>query len=167
VNGSNCTMNKISKMIEKKKEQIDSFKNINDFDYNILMSGLYDITTDSQHYKEMCLLIKNFADDKKLLRNKAILDSHDFDNVNQIYKKYRNALYEVSTDLRYLTDLAVRICYTLNKEKDFVWEICTNGILQNLYRSPVKVPKKDKQGDIEYLGEKYLLEEVEIDEITE
>ena len=69
---------------------------------------------------------------------------------------------------KYITDLALYICYELypSRVKTFVWDLFGNQIVENLKSkctSPVTIPVRDEDsGTISYLGKKYKLLEVEV-----
>jgi uncharacterized protein YwbE len=52
-------------------------------------------------------------------------------------------------------------------DKDFLWRVCNQGILKNIYSNsltiPHCVPVQDAGGDISYLGKQYRLKEIIID----
>jgi len=174
VNESDCIMNKLSRYMEKVKMGIREKSDT--FDYACLMSNKHEIDETSSEYKKVFELVRDFMQDKKLFKSKEVMDKSFIkqkynesvvNNINEFYKFYRNKMYDISIDMQYLADIAIHICYSKNKDKDFVWEVCIGGLLTNLHRSRVIVPIQNDNGSMKYLGDYYSLEEVDIFENIE
>lgn len=128
--------------------------------YNIYMDS--NIQIDDDKLKMMLDRYDEYNSKKK--------DRKNFEEGNS-FQKYCNDLKDemfiVSIDDKELANLAIYICYVMypNKPKDFAWDICGDGILQNLIdnqeNKTLKIPKKNEGGDIKYLGKKYKVEEIE------
>ena len=81
----------------------------------------------------------------------------------------KDNLFSISIDIRELATLAVYICYVLypKKPKDFVWDICGDYIVQKLLNdnnNTINYPVLNKNGNIEWEGNNYLLIERKIDD---
>lgn len=79
----------------------------------------------------------------------------------------KEIVQNISGDVRYITDLAIRCCYINHKSrpKSFVWDLFGNQIVDNLAeksKGVVNVPVLDEDGEISYLGRRYKLLEVKI-----
>jgi hypothetical protein len=148
-------------------------------------SQLYEITKSygKKYDREIynCLINKNIEleprdlelmsqtyDIYKDFKNSQALSESDFSTYQQFFKQLRNVcLAEISTNLKYLANLAIEICYGGDKKRDFVWDCFGKGVVQNLLdkNNVAKIPCKNNCGNIEYLFDKYSVEELEIDNI--
>ena len=81
---------------------------------------------------------------------------------------FRKKLYEISSSLAELTNLAVQISYGEfeKRSKDFVWRLLSAGLIENLNKNNitrmVSLPIEDENGDFEYLNKKYSFYDLEI-----
>lgn len=100
-------------------------------------------------------------------RNSKALSESEFRDWAQ-YAKYirEKALKEISSDIKELANVAVYICYSLYpcKMKDFCWDCFGSGIIENLKlkENTARIPIRDKNGDIEYLGKMYSVKELKV-----
>lgn len=122
---------------------------------NMKNTGIPELVYYKEDYNEEPVIPNNFTQYCSNLRKK-IWDEFkkDMDSDNDINK--------------YITDLALYICYELypSRVKTFVWDLFGNQIVDNLKmkcKSPVTIPVRDEDnGTIFYLGKKYKLLEVEV-----
>lgn len=176
VNMSQCIVNKICCMIEKyNEEKFKSYKNKNDFDTIKLMMDK-NVDWDEKNYnrvkkiyfeynkiKRKDLELNDFEIDVLENNNDKNEDYNIYNNINEIYER---KLLEISSNTKELANYAVMLCYIENNplNKDFVWKLCQNGVLENIKNNSgdkLYIPILDnKFGDIEYLGQKYRLEDI-------
>ena len=77
----------------------------------------------------------------------------------------------ISTNELELATYAIEVTY--NGEKgmvEFPWNMFPEGILANIIANstgPIKIPVKDKNGEIEYLWEKYTMKEIQAEALYE
>lgn len=67
------------------------------------------------------------------------------------------------------TNVLIDICYSDNKSKDFLWEMCGEQLIRNLINngySTLRFPMKDEDGDIEFKGSKFKMKEVDANGIS-
>jgi hypothetical protein len=117
--------------------------------------------------RDLELMSQTYDIYKNFKSNQALSDS-DFSTYQQFYKQLRNVcLEEISSNLKYLANLAIEICYKDNKKRDFVWDCFGKGVVQNLLDKSniVRVPYKTDCGEIEYLFDRYSIGEFEVDNI--
>lgn len=102
-------------------------------------------------------------------KSSKALASSEFSTYQQFYKYLRNySLEEINSDIGYLANLAVYLCYHLDEGKrDFVWDCFGRGVVINLskHKKSVSVPILDSNGDISYLTQRYKMEDINIDNI--
>lgn len=102
-------------------------------------------------------------------------DSEDFNNYNCITDYYKKQALNICPNIKELANYAVKLDYVNknSKTKDFVWKICSEGVLRNIKENSngkVKLPialdsnyaLKEDDEIIEYLGKKYKVMEVGI-----
>lgn len=103
-------------------------------------------------------------------KRSKMLTNSDFSTYEQYYKYLRNkSLETISSDIGELADLAVILCYKNGKKKEFCWDVFGQGIVNNLLEKKLKsgnpivmVPQLDENGSIDYLGEKYSMQPVNL-----
>lgn len=108
--------------------------------------------------------ITNFLSDEDDSYDIEIDDDSKENFYDILYTEIRNEAYEICSNAKELANYGVDICYKLypDKPKDFVWNICREGLMDNIYKNKskkIEVPCHDKEG-IEYLGKNYKLMEV-------
>jgi len=95
-------------------------------------------------------------------------DGDRLQTIEQYNKSIRREAFRLSDNLGELAYYAIAVCYiTLeNDNKDFVWSIFSNGIIENLIDNLgdkiVEIPFLDNDGDIQYLGKRYKKKEIKI-----
>lgn len=80
-------------------------------------------------------------------------------NWQAIYNIYRNKCKEICPNVNELANILVVLSYEKypNKYKKFMWHMAGAGIVDNIEPKEIQIPKKDKYGEYEYLGQKYSL----------
>jgi hypothetical protein len=177
VNDANCTLNKIAKYIEVTNFNLKNFISKSDnFDYKILMDKDYIVKEDNT-YKNVLKVYHDFNTNKHLYASivesenegeselKDKYNDEENNKINEMYEYYSNQLYLICPNANHLANIAVDICYRKypKSNKDFVWKLCNNGILNNIFtnrQDKIFIPIKDNEGDINYLHEFYSLKEV-------
>ena len=64
-----------------------------------------------------------------------------------------------------LCDIVLDLCYPTNKSKQFAWDICGDVFIRNLLKlnnGIISYPTLFKDGDIEYGGNKFVMESIQI-----
>lgn len=112
------------------------------------------------------LMIEKYKEYTDFKKSKQLKIS-EFSTYEQYYKYLRNdCLEKISSNIQELANLSVYICYQMfpSRQKDFCWDIFGNGIVENLKLKTkfAKVPHLSENGDIEYLGEKFEIIDLEI-----
>ena len=85
-------------------------------------------------------------------------------NYKHYHNLYRQKCLDVCGDVQMLANYLVYICYELypKRDKNFAWIIAKDGIIKNLKREKVRLPKECADGEYEYMGKYYSLQEVNI-----
>lgn len=160
---TNGVMNRVSKYMQN---QLKEVKTVSKFTNNEqIFEKLYNskIELDESKLELMILKKKEYDDFKKLKQ----LKESDYSTYQQYYKFLRNdCLEKISSNIQELANLAVYICYKLNpsKQKNFCWDVFGGGIVENLIEknSSAHVPILDKNGNVDYLYDKYSMKQINV-----
>ena len=80
--------------------------------------------------------------------------------VDQIKQAFLDECYMVCPNSEALANIVVDLCYNSNQNKTFAWDIAGDQIFQNVLKNSgnkITFPIKDKDGDIEFAGERFSL----------
>ena len=80
--------------------------------------------------------------------------------VEQMIAEFSDACYSVCPDGEVLANIIVDVCYTVNKNKSFAWEVAGEEIFNNVLKNNgyiLNIPVKDDKGDIEFGGKRFSL----------
>lgn len=155
---TNGVMNRVCYYLE------NSFKDIKKRSKYLKNSELFGILTNNVEINNEKLeaLTKVYDEYTQFKHNKMLLDS-EFSTYEQFYKYLRNkSLETISSNMGELANLSVYLCYCLNKNKSFAWDVFGKGIVDNIIDKKIasgdtiiNVPKLSESGSVEYLGDKY------------
>ena len=154
---SSSVMNKICHYAEEEISKIkDKSKNVC-FDWSVYLDNTIEL--DKNKLSKMRILYKEFSDSK---RNYNDTGRKSKEQKEENILVFRKKMYEISSDLNELTNLAVRIVYDEfpKRSHDFAWKILPNGILRNLDKSNITrtidlLTEKESSGEIDYLNKSY------------
>lgn len=157
-------MNKVCHYMEQRCKDIKfKLKNNKENDYvKLYMGKTFEI--DNEKLK---LMVDKYNDYMARRNKKNILEEEDM-SLERYCSNLRNEIYEISIDIKELATLAVYVCYILNpnKPKDFAWDVCGEGIVENIMDNTngqtIYIPRLNENGDIKYLGKRYSIESKEI-----
>ena len=95
----------------------------------------------------------------------------DIDNVDanvqkeEMQKRFKEKCDIICPDDAVLCDILIDICYNSNHSKSFVWAMCGNQIIKNLYDKfgyTLTISMADAEGDFSYMGKKYKMVKTEV-----
>jgi hypothetical protein len=180
---SNSNMNRLAKDISKWEASIEKYikdKNSNHkFNYHIMIKD--DFAPDIETLDNIKKIYLEFNKDMKICHEERI-KINNYNKYKNYWKNlgfskeevelmrvdegeyhnlYRERLLNIIPDIQDLASYLVYVVYKYhpNKSKKFAWAIASDGILKNLNKEDIYLPVKDnKNGNLEYLGEKYRLE---------
>lgn len=159
--GSNSIMERVSRyMVQNLKEIKLAGKNI-PFDYRAYLSEK-NKEENEEVIKGLETLIKEYNQIKKTMFN-----SDAFENKENAFEYIKNKSLEISYDYSLLVDMAIILCYKYGKNKNFVHDIFSDGIINNLLSKTkkIKIPIQDnKGGDFTYMYNRYSFREITINE---
>lgn len=158
-------MNRLCWEIEKWERSFRWKRTYKDFDYNIMIDDTIPFCQDKydkikEIYFEFCKEMKQLKlDELDIKQEKGLIIDW-----NHYYDLYRNKCLSVCSE-KEIANYAVLLCYRdyPNKSKKFMWKVAENGIVENIKQVSVKLPCINPNGNLEYLGRKYSLEECKID----
>ena len=169
---NDCVMNRICRRFE---EEFDGYlgrhNSATEFDYTIMKSGAE--YTRSQ-YNAIAKLYESY---NKRLRSYAVfanyerVDEYDtFSRMAEMRAEFEQECVKVCPNRFALCDIVLDICYTKSSTKRFAWEMCGGEIIQNLLRrneGVISYPMIDPDGDIEYGGNTFSLQETRLEVVDE
>jgi len=182
-NKSQSNLNRLAWHIEKWHKEIRFKRKFNNFNYNIMIDDSIPFDEDKfnkleelylEYLKEMKELgkqnaiSKSYDDYKNYFGNNDKLTKQEVLNTNINWDYYFNIYKEKANDICFnqkeLANLSVKLCYEkyLKKNKKFIWIIASQGIIDNLIQVNIMLPIEDENGEYEYLGNNYKLQEVKV-----
>lgn len=156
-----CIINRISWVFEQK---FGDFLNDNpsdvEYDFSILKSGVEYSKKDYSEIKK----IKMEYDDAVQYYKKTVKNTNIDKDEAQISKQtmvfyFKSRCDQVCSNEKELCDILIDLCYSSNKSKQFVWDICGETIIENLLEKnkytinyPILV---ESNGEFEFGGEQF------------
>lgn len=163
-----CLMNKIAWYMEARVKQLKISLHQEVSEEHIMSLKNKNIGTDKSKYKKLYDLYREYKSGKRNFASADRDDDTKFKTIGQYNKYIRQKANEISSDGSELANLAIDICYITHPKdnKNFVWQIFGNELVENILQNKQNeccVPFLNKKGDISYLGEKYSMRQIEID----
>lgn len=154
------TMNRICWKIEDEFKTTNVLPNV-EFDYSILKS---DAKYTQEDYDEVAKLYDEYNKNMQFFlkqKNKNELgdDEIGFD-VMRFKNEFVNSCNAVCPNQEILANIVVDLCYSSSKNKTFAWDVAGEQIYNNVLKNNgylITYPIKDKNGDIEFCGKKFIL----------
>jgi hypothetical protein len=172
---NNCTMNILSKYVEDVEFDNKWKRDIEPFDYHNLTSGNYEFT-DKKLMNNIIKIIKDFNRSQKInMLNReysleVLDDEEDYNDsmFGYLFEYYEEKLIGLCSDKNKLCDYVIYVFYTkfARQSKSLMWNIFGEEILNNVKSKAKTVcfPIRTNDG-VEYLGEKYGLKELDLNEL--
>ncbi|EPY2277984.1 hypothetical protein ACXAT3_002736 [Clostridium sporogenes] len=156
----------------------DKFKNIeanikqtnNNFNYEFLK--LKDITYTKKDKELINEIYKEYKKEVKLYKAlKNNLDEDDEENIKYnrqvLVNKYQRKVFEVCNNEDIVCNILLDICYSSNQNKQFVWDMCGDVIINRLLKEnnhSINIPViTNKKTNTYWQGEYYELESIKIE----
>ena len=170
----NGRMNKICHYMENELKEIKLSKSHTPTDVLDMMYSIRGREFEKQHIDLMNKFYFEYKNVRKELKTKEFfnLDGETniaIPNISMYCSVLRKSISEkIKADIDYVTDLALYVCYEIfpSRTKSFVWDLFGNQIIRNLKKhkqSHIAIPVLDDSGEIEYLGNHYRLQEINVD----
>lgn len=167
-------LNRLCRELEKWDKGIRYKRTDRSFDYHIMIDEMTGIPTDIfakiEHiYLEFCREMNELGKEQAMIRNydkykeelEDVISKEDARNFTMnwsyYYETYRRQCLKVCPDIKMLANIAVLLCYEKYpaKNKKFIWCTAADGILFNLKQKKFQLPRRDNNGNYEYLGRNY------------
>jgi len=164
---NNSTVNRLSRYMRANLGLIGKYssKSSKESDYNILKNKLY--KTNIYDIKQMKKYLQEYKAFKKSLRYNHENSYINLDSFISYLRKECSS--NISSNEAELANYAIEVTYGDEISMiEFAWKMFPNGLLQNIMEnssSTIKVPVQDKNGDINYLWNKYSIKELSLKEI--
>ena len=163
---SNCVMNNICHYMETNIREIRSGVATKPTKENVLLLKDISIPLDKEKLKRLYDVYKRYKSEKRNFAHIKGNNGEDlFKTIEQYHKFIRQQCFIISSNICELANLAVVICYEAHPSdsKSFAWGVFGEGLIMNIEKNKQAhsfLPKKDKNGDIQYLGNRYSLLEI-------
>lgn len=155
-----CVMNRICRRFE---EEFDGYigKSLGkaQFDYTIMKSDA-DYT-----YSQMSAIKKLHEEYCKKLQGYAVFSHYErvdedelISTVSGMKEEFIRECNSVCQNQQTLCNILLDLCYRRSASKRFVWDVCSDAIIQNLLSNndwKISAPVANPCGDIEYCGARY------------
>ncbi|WJV20711.1 hypothetical protein QU593_09875 [Rossellomorea marisflavi] len=174
---SDCVMNKLCRYIESIDFGIRNVvSNDHDEDYYQHLISKSEFEPDEAIYKKVKSAFKKYKDMSEELAKttsqfrspKESSDELIEMNVDLVYQELDKNLMSISSNLSEIVDHLVYMFYVdkAQSNKEVLWQLYGDVLYRNVRakHSTVNLPLPDDSGDIEYLGKKYTVKEVLLDE---
>lgn len=163
---TDCVMNRICHYMEDKVKELKENTTNRTPDNIVAILKNNKIAIDKEKLKRLYDLYKRYKNGKQNFS--GIKDENGeerYKTLEQYNKSIRMEALTISNDISELANLAVTICYEVHPSdnKSFVWNVFFEGLVDNIgmnRKEILKVPFVDKQGDFDYLGNKYTIREI-------
>lgn len=166
VSNHDCVMNRICRKFEAAFESSRIFADLDfEFDYTFLKSGAEYTEAQSraiEHlFKQHHELLTVFAKDVK---NRRYNEEETIRYKATIVRYFTEECAKVCSNAEQLCDILLDICYHKNSSHQFVWEVASDTIINNLIKKgnvAARIEEND-EGDIEYVGRRYSYSRMEV-----
>lgn len=165
-------MNKICYKIEDEFDDVvKRFNGKHDFDYSILKCQ--DTKYSLMNYNEIKKIYRIYTNNVKrhmanLNKEKNNEDAMTNSEARTMFQqRFKREALRVCSDEKELCNIVLDLCYPHNKSKQFAWDLCGGVIIENLLKLnnyQITYPQMDKDGDIEFSGQKFKMVEVNVKE---
>ena len=166
---NNCIVNRISRYMRTNMNFIKRYskKFVKEFDYNILIDK--NIEIEEGMLFQMYVYLEEYKDFKKGMRNK---NKYNYKTLDEFIKYLQGECFiDISSNASQLANVAVLATYGDEVSMvEFPWRMFPEGILQNIIGNSTgksQFPIENENGNIEYLWNKYLTEEFELEKLYE
>jgi hypothetical protein len=167
---TNCITNNICHYMQSRMKEIKNTNKKESGDDNIrILKGKY-LNINEDKYKKLYEIYIQYKSGKRNFSNIKNENGEEKYHTLESWCKYiRQESFKISDDICELASLAVTLCYEQYKSdnKSFCWDIFSEGILENIrYNQQEKImfPFENENGEIDYMGKKYSLQEINLEE---
>lgn len=164
-----CVMNRICRRFEEEFDNYIARHNADtEFDYAIMRSGE---TYTSQQYNAVHHIyieyVKRTQDYMQFAAKERIDDDENHVRRSMMLHDFVRECEQVCSNSKQLCNILLDMCYKKEGSKQFVWDIASDEIVDNLVRNNgnrLMFPTRDDNGDFEFGGERFAIATKEIGE---
>lgn len=156
-------MNKLCWQLEDKLNR--NKKDRPEFDYTCLLSGN---KINKRFKQEISVLYDEFkrkSQEIQLQVNQHIINKDKYAECYAILRTwFKKQVYSVCNNADMVADILIELCYPHANSKQFAWDMCGEYIIRNLlqkHNNLISYPVQDKDGDIEFKGQKFSMRTIE------
>ena len=162
---SPSTMNRICWAVEDNFDGVDLFNDVN-FDYSIYKSNVdYSIIT----YNQIRDLCEDYLKKLRQINKKRVIEEQDdeeyYSDKEQMIMLLSEKCEEICSNNKELCDILLDLCYIEGLNKNIVWNICSNTIVDNLLEKNnflLTYPEKSSNGDFDCCGYSFINKTIKI-----
>jgi hypothetical protein len=165
---NNSVVNRISRYMYNNTARVSKYSlaGSKEFNYKVLLNTEH-ILDDSS-----LSIMRNYLQEYKSFKRNTYKDGLTYGNLDTfIAYLHKKCLEEISSNEAELADYAIQITYGEEENMvEFPWHLFSQGIIQNLLKNAngtFKFPVADENGEIEYLWNRYSLQEFPIEALYE
>lgn len=155
-----CVMNRVCRRFE---EEFDGYiaKHSSDaeFDYTIMKNGQEYTQTQYSAVMRLYTAYNRRVQDYMQYAKKERLDEDECVNQRMMMiQEFKSECQEACSNNQQLCDILLDICYQKEGSKQFVWDLASEEIIENLLTHnghEIAYPVQDANGDIEFGGERF------------
>ena len=171
---TDCVINNISRHMRSSIKEITSNPQSHSSENTTKILIDSEIPLDKEKLKKLYNLFRKYKGEKRnLFKIRNASGEQIYKTLEQYNKAIRKEAYAgISSDIRELANMAVVICYEMHPKdnKSFAWNVFGEGISLNTKKNrqdQIFVPISDeKHGTIEYLGERYSMIELVLEDFS-
>ena len=164
-----CVMNQICRKFEEAFDGYIGRHNVRvPFDYRIMRS-------EAEYLPKQYSAVKKLFDDyNKRISNYIVYADYErvdeyesFATLSEMDEEFKKECALICPDERALCNIVLDLCYTKNSTKRFAWNMCGEEIIRNLLEKNggiIRFPTLSENGEIEYGGKRFTVEEKELTE---
>ena len=157
---NDCVMNRICRRFEAEFDgYIARHGNDVEFDYNIMKSGQEYTQTQYNSIMRLYTAYNRRVQDYMQYAKKERLDEDECANQRMLMiQEFKCECQVVCSNKQQLCDILLDICYQKEGSKQFVWDLASEEIIENLLSHnnyEIAYPVRDDNGDVEFGGERF------------
>jgi hypothetical protein len=152
--------------IKTLKEQIG--KTATDANIKILINP--NVPLDQEKYKLIHNIYLKYKSEKKNFNSLKMNGYEMFKTMDQYSSYIRDEIFKVSDDISEIVNICVDITYRAHPSdpKTFLWNVLGKELISNIAENrqdDIQIPNIDCCGDIDYLGQKYKMKSIKLEEV--
>lgn len=157
----NCVMNRICRRFEEEFDGYIARNNTSSlFDYTIMKSGQDYTQTQRDAVMRLYLAYNRRVQDYMQYVKKERVDEDECANQRMIMiSEFKSECQAVCSNKQQLCDILLDICYQKEGSKQFVWDLASEEIIENLLihnNYEIAYPIRDEDGDVVFGGDRFL-----------